>query len=355
MIEKHSYDNILQTMRSTFEEKSGAKVEDFGDIDLRMQVLAGEIYSLEKTTQWLYRQMFMNTATGNELDKHAEMRGIFRKEAAYAKGELTFSLSEPATTDIDIPKGTLCSSKTGETSYETIQSAVIKIGKVSATVEATAVYPGEESNCAVGRVCVMVTPPKGVDTVTNLIPFTGGCMAENDEMLRQRLIQTFSERSNGLNCAFYRDYVLSYEDVLKATVIPNARGRETFDIYIVLKDGVIDDTLLERINTDLKRDVQIGTDFEVRYAKGIAYTSDIALEVDCMQKFDDIKKACNDKLSAYIKGLNIGEPILLSQLGHLIMTVDGVKNYTFIYPTQDTRIFANEYCKEIKLSFSGGV
>ena len=47
------------------------------------------------------------------------------------------------------------------------------------TVEAQAVEPGTASNAAVGAVTVMVTPPAGIETVTNESPFTGGADGEN--------------------------------------------------------------------------------------------------------------------------------------------------------------------------------
>lgn len=69
--------------------------DDASDIGIRMKTLAGEIFSLESSLDFLKRQMFPTTATGEYLDKHAEMRGLKRKPAIKASGKLMFYVERP--------------------------------------------------------------------------------------------------------------------------------------------------------------------------------------------------------------------------------------------------------------------
>ena len=103
-----TYDAILERMVETYEEESGARVEDVSEIGLRLRVLAGELFRLETSLDWLERQAFPQTATGKQLDLHGAMQGVFRKPAEQAKGTVTFSRYLPLTFDLVVPQGTVC-------------------------------------------------------------------------------------------------------------------------------------------------------------------------------------------------------------------------------------------------------
>ena len=70
-----SYENILSGMKEKYTELSGNEIPEGSDIDIRMKVLAGEIFENEVSLDFIKRQMFASTATGEYLDKHAEDRG----------------------------------------------------------------------------------------------------------------------------------------------------------------------------------------------------------------------------------------------------------------------------------------
>ena len=76
-----SYEEILQRMEEAYEQKSGCKVADVSEVGLRMRVLAGELYRLETSLDWLERQAFPQTASGEQLDLHGAQRGVIRGEA----------------------------------------------------------------------------------------------------------------------------------------------------------------------------------------------------------------------------------------------------------------------------------
>ena len=70
----NSYEEILQRMEEAYEQKSGCKVADVSEVGLRMRVLAGELYRLETSLDWLERQAFPQTASGEQLDLHGAQR-----------------------------------------------------------------------------------------------------------------------------------------------------------------------------------------------------------------------------------------------------------------------------------------
>ena len=72
-------------MRSEFEVQSRFDFDEKSDADIRIRVLAGEIFNAMTSIEWLKRQMFVATATGEYLDYFASQRGIERKKAQKAQ------------------------------------------------------------------------------------------------------------------------------------------------------------------------------------------------------------------------------------------------------------------------------
>ena len=62
-----TYEEILERMKQTFAQQAGYEVEKSSDLEIRMQVLAGELYSSFANIEWLKRQVFPQTATGEYL------------------------------------------------------------------------------------------------------------------------------------------------------------------------------------------------------------------------------------------------------------------------------------------------
>ena len=115
-----SYENIVKRMEDAYREASGQEVEAVSDLGLRLRVLAGELYRLQAGMDWLWRQAFPQTATGEQLDRHGAQRGLARREASHAQGVLTFSRYLALDFDLVIPAGTLCAAPGEEAvEYET--------------------------------------------------------------------------------------------------------------------------------------------------------------------------------------------------------------------------------------------
>ena len=103
-----SFERILQRMEEEYERESGCKVEDVSEAGIRLRVLAGELYRLSASLDWLERQAFPQTATGEQLDLHGAQRGVVRREAVKAGGTVTFSRYLPLAFDLVVPQGTVC-------------------------------------------------------------------------------------------------------------------------------------------------------------------------------------------------------------------------------------------------------
>ena len=85
-----TYDEIYNRMKSEFSAKSKYDFDEASDAAIRMRVLAGEIFNAMTNIEWLKNQMFVATASGEYLDYFASQRGLERKQAQKAQGEITF-------------------------------------------------------------------------------------------------------------------------------------------------------------------------------------------------------------------------------------------------------------------------
>ena len=141
-----TYDEILKAMTDKYTEATSIVPSEYSDIGIRMRILAGEIYSSLVNFNWLKEQVFVNTATGEYLDMHADMRGISRQKAHKASGKLKFYIAEPSEKDILVPKGTVAACPVSLIRFVTLSDAVIKAGNLSVSVGAEAMFAGKASN-----------------------------------------------------------------------------------------------------------------------------------------------------------------------------------------------------------------
>ncbi len=325
-----TYEEILSRMCDAFTEQSGFTPDQASDIGIRMRVLAGEIHSLCGQVDWLSRQSFPQTAVGQELDYHAQTRGLSRKNAVTAQGELTFTRAEALWYDVPIAAGTVCST-TGVNGlrFVTAAAAVLPAGQLSVTVAARADQGGEDYNVAPGRVTVMITPPSGITGVQNGVAFTGGVDGESDEALRARLLKSYAEIPNGTNAAFYRDQALRYEGISTVSVVPMARGTGTVDVYVACNGAAADPALMEKIEKDLSALREICVSVKVKTPTLIS--TNIYLTVTPKEGYamSAVRADCTEAVKRYFAGLAIGQPALLAGVGQQIFAVEGVKNYAF--------------------------
>ena len=89
-----TYDEILNSMKIEFAGEKGEAVKELSDIEARFKAVASEIYSVSAYGDYIMKQSFPQTATGEFLDRHAELRSITRKTASYAKGAITVYRTE---------------------------------------------------------------------------------------------------------------------------------------------------------------------------------------------------------------------------------------------------------------------
>lgn len=326
-------EELYQQMLESFAGRAGFTPEESCDLSVRLYTAAAQLQALDIQADWVLDQSFPQTAQGEYLDYHAQMRGITRAPGTCAVGTLRFQTPVQPASALTIPAGTVC--MTGEeVRFQTTAAAVLGTDALFVDVPAQALEAGSGGNVVAGAVCIMTACPVGITACTNPEAFSGGSDPETDESLRERILESYQRLPNGANAAYYEQVAMSHTGVAAASVIGRARGVGTVDVYIATEAGLPDGGLLEEVAQDLQEKREIAVDVQVLSPQ--TQQVDIALELDAGEgNFEDVRLRTEAALRAFFSGHLLGKAVLLAELGALVYGVEGVKNYRFTAPAQD--------------------
>ena len=327
-------EEIYQEMLACFGDRTGLEPREGCDLSARLYALAAQVCSLYIQADWVTRQAFPQTAEGEYLDRHAQLRGLERKPAVAAEGVVRFTAGEAAASPRDIPQGTVCMTA-GLIRFETTRAAVLEAGALTADVPVRALEPGGAGNIAAGAIVSMAVAPMGVSWCTNPQPFAGGADGEGDEALRARVLDTFKRLPNGANAAFYQQGALSFDQVAAAAVVPRPRGVGSVDVVPATLEGIPGAELLAELQAYFEERREIAVDLVVRAPA--TRTVNIAVLVEPGEGRDSgqVLAGVREAVQSWFTGRLLGQSILLARLGSLIYSCDGVANYVITAPAAD--------------------
>lgn len=288
-------------------------------------------YHLTQTLQL----MFPMWAWGDWLDLHAASAGLSRKPAGKAYGVL--HLEGDAGTAI--PAGTIFSTEAAENSAkEYISIKGHETGEDGmAEVEVEAVEAGAESNVMAHMVTLMESPLKGITSVSNPERITGGTDEEDDESLRQRILEAFAASGASFvgNISDYLRWAKEVTGVGTASVIPEWDGPGTVKVIVTDGNGEpanehIIDAVYEHIvspDAPLDRLAPIGASVTVAAPRiiDISYSVDVVLEDG--YGIEEVKEAFLGNLKKYY-GIAIEErTVMYNHAASFLYHTEGVRDF----------------------------
>lgn len=345
-------EEIYNEMRGIYYKKTGIELNGGGDMSVRLYASAAQICAVYTQLEWVKKQCFPQTATGDCLDYHAEMRGLTRTAAVKAAGYIRFGVKDTREDDLEIPSGTVCMTS-GMTSFKTTGDGVLAAGELYCDIPAEAAEAGEAGNVSAGTVTYMSVAPVGVSACTNPERFSGGTNAESDDSLRERILDSYARLPNGANAAFYEKEVMSVHNVAAVKVIPRARGIGTVDIVVSSTSGIPSDEILEGIRAHLQDIREICVDINVLSPTEKAVDVSVELDIGNGYTLDDASLELKSALESYFTGGILGEDILLAKLGSIIFGIPGVSNYRILSPENDVSTDTGELPVLGSLSITG--
>ncbi len=327
-------EELYSDMMADFTARTGMEIAGGGDLSARLYAAAAQIYGLYVQADWVNRQCFPQTAQGEYLDHHAQLRALERKAASCAQGTVRFYGDAASTMDREIPAGTVCMTP-GLVRFVTTQDGVLGAGESHVDIPAQAVEPGAAGNVIAGSVRILSAAPVGITGCTNPQAMAGGADAEGDEQLRKRILDSFLRLPNGANAAFYEQGALSFDEVVAAVALPRNRGVGTVDVVVATRQGVPDGELLNRLNEYFRERREIAVDVQACAPQTVKVNVAVKIKSTDMTQ---TKARVEQALREWFTGQRLSEDVLRAKLGSIIFAVDGVENYTLNQPAADVAV-----------------
>lgn len=322
-----TFNDILTQMKNSYFSVKGETLSENSETAKRLEAVASELYSLSCYGDYIFKQAFVQTATGKYLDYHAQLRGVTRKTASSSSGEVTFSVLEPSQENIVIPAGTVCSVHSKPyIQFATDSEAVITAGSLSVTVGVTALGEGEEYNVGANEITVMVNAPTSIYSVSNSNDISGGCDEESDSSLRKRIINHYAMSANGVSCQSVENVILNLDYVLDCNVfLSQTSGKIT--VIVKTKTGSLEPKQKYEIQDTVGFAELVGAYVDVVLCQDEDFS--LVVEANVRYGFDkteienQISQAVNDVCSA----LKIGEPLSLNTVSKQLIKIDGISTF----------------------------
>lgn len=225
-------DGMIASLPDDIDASEGSHTWNFLMPTALVAAYLGE-YVLPQVVQLIFPEW----SYGEYLDAHAQARGLTRKAATAATGEITIT----GAVGTVIPQGSVFSTASANNDdpsidYETQTQVTIPAeGTVTVAVQCT--QTGTIGNTGIGTVILLSSRITGVTSVTNESAITGGTDEEDDASLIERIEEydtTQGESFTG-NIADYKRWAMSVDGVGDATVVP--ANDDTGLVTIVLTDA----------------------------------------------------------------------------------------------------------------------
>lgn len=337
---EYSYDEILERMNNKFFELSGYEADRVSDIGIRLRLLAGEIFSLTSDIEWIKKQMFPNTASGEQLELHAQQRGIERVKGNKATGQIMFKVDTPLEYQLTIPKGTICTTSDGSLNFVTTVDATIVQGGNYVIVESEAEKSGTQYNVSPNVITTIVTYFSVGISVQNSSLFNGGTNDETDDELRERIMYSMKNIPNGANSEYYISVAKTVDGVQSANIISSTVPNVLY-LYIAGRGEIPSGAVFTAAQSAIDAIKPLGISVRILSAVKVNVNVDVSISVSSGYNFDTVKSVVENNITEFFLDLMVGESVTLSALGDIIFHTEGVANYTFNNMT-DTAIEKNE-------------
>jgi len=281
--------------------------------------------------------MFPMWAYDEWLDYHAKGRGITRKPANAASGELLIT-GIPGTT---IPAGfKFAAPATGDEpaiEYQTSEKYTIgEDGTVRVTV--MAVEAGTRGNVPANTVTLMMTPIKGITSITNEAQITGGTEEESDDELRNRImeIDAASEANFVGSDGDYKRWAEEVPGVGTALVMPEWAGPGTVKVVVIDANGqpanaaiiaaVYDNIMSPGDRLQRKAPIGATVTIEAPTAKELNYT--FTLELKAGENQETVLERFKAQLRTYYVEAKKDGVVRYNRVSSILTNTDGVKDFT---------------------------
>lgn len=327
---------------------NGADVSSDSEIYARAMVAAGAAAQISYGLKYVERQIFPDTADSDNLDRHAGLYGLERKDPTAATGGIVRLTGTNGTV---VAAGLTLYHDDG-TEFVTTTGGTITLGSLQ--VSAEAVTEGTDGNKAAGDELTVQSPPAGVDSTASVwLEFSGGTDEESDAELLARVLTRMRAGNAGGTHTDYEQWALEVDGVYWADTLELRLGPGTVSVAVFSEgaggvrtpgNGALRSAVSNYLETVRPVCAEVDVPLVTEVALDVTITD---LEAEAGFDADDVKTDVEAAIPEWIYELTTGDTAYLSQLGRAIASVDGVKDYTITAPTANQTVTVDSSTVEI--------
>lgn len=317
-------------LRDIANQLPGANTASDGDYAIRANATGSAIEGLYQHQQWIYRQIFPDTADSVNLERHAGFRGLTRKAATLASGTITFS----GTTGSAVPIGTEAKTVAG-VAYMTTAADVIGAGG-TVTIAAQAEAAGSAGNQAAATALTLTSAPAGVLSSATIAAMTGGTDVETDTSLLSRLLFILRNPPCGGAAHDYYSWAMNVSGVTAAYVYSNRRGLGTTDVIILTTGGIPGAGLVASVQSYIDSQRPVQADFLAFAPTAVQVNIAAALTVAAGSVVATVQASINTALTAYFASLKPGDTAYVNRIRAIISDAVGIVDFNLTAPGGNT-------------------
>lgn len=289
-----------------------ALIESSASIALWLQYLILQVLSMTR----------LSTSSGADADSWVADFGLTRLPPISAVGSIVMTSFSPSAQPATIPTGALVKTGDGSQSFVVIGGPYLRPqGTASITVPVEALVAGKIGNVQMGSISLLGTAIPGIDTVTNLLPLTGGAAAEVDQALRARFVTYLNTRSQATEEAIVNaiasvqqglSYVVQENITFGGIVLPGH-----FTVIVDDGSGNPPPALLTAIFAAIDQVRPIGSSFSVNAPVLLSASVFFLITTVDPKSLDRTRTAISSTVTDYINGLPVGQALRFSRLSGL--------------------------------------
>lgn len=329
--------DMLNSLPNTWDKSEGGFVWD-----LTRPVALEKAKFVQFNLIELMKNIFPMWAYGEILDYHAFTRNINRKSAVSATVELKITGTPGTEIKAGYEVATEAENNTASVKFKTLEDIVIPAAEEGETkgvamVMASAANAGKSGNVAAETIKLQVTPLKGVSKVINDVAATGGADQEDNESLRQRIVDY--DRSLGVSFvgsdSDYKRWAEEVPGVGSATIIPAQDDTGLVTIVLVDPDGKpATEALCAEVYNYIMRDddrqqrqAPINAQLKVKPPETMSITIEATIKIEAEYSLDGVKAAFMKRLIEYLMRCPEDREVRYHEIGKLLLT-DGIIDYS---------------------------
>lgn len=305
-----------------------ANFTNYSNIYILFRSIASVISQQYNDLDTYYKNSFLSSATGDNLDSRALDYGLYRGEGSYATGYCIAT----SNSNIILPNGTILNTATNNLQFQTIEEATISNSESYIKLQSNTYTEIANLNAGTTLISPFYPTVKFViansrDLSGNFIGgLTGGKSTESDSSFRTRILAQLNNNNQGTLSSIYNK--------LEELGVPKFYIKEHYPVtgYFTVYLDTQDQTLIDNVETGLMEVKPIGVAFELKTLKSYFIDLRFVVTLQSLDFAENVSNSIRQICSNYFNTLELGQELYPINLSVLCSNITGLIDIRIIDP-----------------------